>query len=292
METALTMNLVLQKTKNGSADGVRKLNVCGAQLNGIDVLAQFPNLEVCSLSVNDVYDLSVFGSVQNITELYMRRNNVSDFSNILHLAGLRHMRVLSLTENPVAQHPDYRSFVIACLPQLQKLDADDISADERAAASHMFPDVYEAAEAMSPIAASPLAAVGSAKFAASPRRSPPGEDLSVHRSGSFVRKSPPTEELAPVSSSTQGWDSIPVGGQPRLSRVGSASVLPRTNSRTGAAMKPVAKPATPVTPASTTPTASVVREESVVRSVNILLNELSPASLLAVRNHLDMLSQR
>ncbi len=41
------------------------------------------------------------------------------------------MRKLSLSENPLAEHPKYRLFVIKAIPQLEQLDNADVSTDER-----------------------------------------------------------------------------------------------------------------------------------------------------------------
>lgn len=57
---------------------------------------------------------------------YLRKNDVKDLHEIQHLAGLQHLRVLWLSDNPCADHPNYKQFVARTLPQLHKLDNDDI----------------------------------------------------------------------------------------------------------------------------------------------------------------------
>lgn len=50
---------------------------------------------------------------------------------------LPHLKVLWLSDNPCAEAPDYRSFVIAQLPSLEKLDNLDIMQEERKSAQHI-----------------------------------------------------------------------------------------------------------------------------------------------------------
>ena len=62
----------------------------------------------------------------------MRKNNLSSLAEIpRYLAGLKSLRKLSLSENPLAEHPKYRLFVIKALPYLEQLDNADVSTDER-----------------------------------------------------------------------------------------------------------------------------------------------------------------
>ncbi|KAG5460832.1 MAG: hypothetical protein BJ554DRAFT_7072, partial [Olpidium bornovanus] len=58
----------------------------------------------------------------NLTELYLRKNRISDISEVRHLAGLKKLRILWLCDNPCAQHPQYRTLVLKHLPWLEKLD--------------------------------------------------------------------------------------------------------------------------------------------------------------------------
>ena len=72
----------------------------------------------------------------------MRRNQLSDFKEVQHLASLtkleacyrfysstfnfssikKRMQVLWLHDNPISSDPNYRSKVIGLLPQVKKLD--------------------------------------------------------------------------------------------------------------------------------------------------------------------------
>lgn len=61
----------------------------------------------------------------------IRRNQVSELKEILHLRKLKNLQVLWLSENPVAKHPQYRLFCVKNLPNLIKLDDKNISPEER-----------------------------------------------------------------------------------------------------------------------------------------------------------------
>ncbi len=62
-----------------------------------------------------------------LKELYLRKNHISDISEIRHLIDLPELKVLWLCDNPCANIPNYREIVIKCLPNLEKLDNTPIS---------------------------------------------------------------------------------------------------------------------------------------------------------------------
>jgi hypothetical protein len=49
-------------------------------------------------------------------ELYLRKNYITDITEIQYLTGLRDLRVLWLCDNPCADHPLYRQLVAYALP--------------------------------------------------------------------------------------------------------------------------------------------------------------------------------
>ncbi|EKF31716.1 hypothetical protein MOQ_004445 [Trypanosoma cruzi marinkellei] len=141
MAGVLTENLVLQKTKVDSIQRVRKLNVCAAQLSDIGVLRRACNLEVLSLSLNDVSELGVLENCRRLCELYLRKNRVEDLNQVLHLSDSPYLTVLTLAENPICQDPNYRRFVIAAVGSLRRLDDVDILPQEREEACRVFPNL-------------------------------------------------------------------------------------------------------------------------------------------------------
>ena len=75
---------------------------------------------VCS--VNEITSLADFAFCVNLEELYIRKNNIQDLSEICHLRNLPKLRNLWLADNPCATGDLYRLTVLRTLPNLQKLD--------------------------------------------------------------------------------------------------------------------------------------------------------------------------
>ena len=137
----LTLNLVMQKARVDRPNLVRKLNVSGSQVDDIGIIEQLTALEVVSLAANDISDLGPLSPCESLTEVFLRKNDIVDLFQVLHLRGLSRLRSVTLNDNPISTHECYRKYVIAALPQVEKLDDVPISAEERAAARAEFPDV-------------------------------------------------------------------------------------------------------------------------------------------------------
>ena len=57
-----------------------------------------------------------------LAELYIRRNQLSDVSELDHLSALPNLKVVWLTGNPLSNEPGYRPRVLKKLQQVKKLD--------------------------------------------------------------------------------------------------------------------------------------------------------------------------
>ena len=57
-----------------------------------------------------------------LKELYLRKNSITDISDLVYLKHLPQLRVLWLSENPFTDVKNYRSTVLQNLPNLKKLD--------------------------------------------------------------------------------------------------------------------------------------------------------------------------
>ena len=73
-------------------------------------------------------------SGKKLAELYVRRNEIGSLQEIKYLKDLPNLRVLWLNDNPCADHELYRYYVIRNLPQVRKLDNQDVTQLERDAA--------------------------------------------------------------------------------------------------------------------------------------------------------------
>lgn len=82
--------------------------------------------EVLSLSVNHVSTLVHLQYCPKLSELYLRKNEIMDLSEILYLRHLRRMKVLWLADNPCAELPFYRAYILHHLPNLSKIDAEEL----------------------------------------------------------------------------------------------------------------------------------------------------------------------
>jgi len=89
------------------------------------------SLEVLSLSVNHISSLKDVQFSYNLRELYLRKNQICNFQELSYLANLPKLRILWLGENPIANRPNYRHYVISLLPQIERLDNQVITGEER-----------------------------------------------------------------------------------------------------------------------------------------------------------------
>ena len=121
MSKKLTLDLILsQSTKNNS--NLISLNVCGNNINDISLLAQYPSLEVISLSNNNIKDLTVFKNLKNLKKLNLKDNKISDFNQIESLKNCKQLESLSLKDNPISKEQNYQKRIREILPQLKRLD--------------------------------------------------------------------------------------------------------------------------------------------------------------------------
>jgi hypothetical protein len=129
--SSLSRELILAKCKTDNLKLLKNLNLWGVGIEDVSLLNQMPNIEVLSLSINKISSLKDFQNCTKLQELYVRRNNIKNLAEIRFLQKLPNLRTLWLQENPCADHPNYRQYVISHLPNLQKLDNLEVSADER-----------------------------------------------------------------------------------------------------------------------------------------------------------------
>ncbi|XP_053167702.1 cilia- and flagella-associated protein 410 isoform X2 [Hemicordylus capensis] len=98
----------------------------------ISICRELPNAEVITFSVNNISDLEPMSQCQNLTELYLRRNNITSLHELFHLKKLSRLRILWLSENPCCGSDPhrYRMTVLRNLPNLQKLDNQMVTEEE------------------------------------------------------------------------------------------------------------------------------------------------------------------
>jgi len=141
MGKPLTAELVIARSKTDNLYLVKNLNLWGNDLEDIRLLRQMPNVEVLSLSVNKISSLKEFANCPKLQELYLRKNNITDLSEIRFLTDLPSLRVLWLWDNPCSEMANYREIVIKVLPNLVKLDNNAITPEEKTAALKLNVDL-------------------------------------------------------------------------------------------------------------------------------------------------------
>jgi Leucine-rich repeat (LRR) protein len=110
---ALTEQMIRGKTRVDRLDEVRNLNLWGQDLDDVSLLAKLATVEILSLSVNKIASLRDFRHCTRLQELYLRKNEVSDVSELTYLTSLRDLKVLWLSDNPCADHPFYRQLTVS-----------------------------------------------------------------------------------------------------------------------------------------------------------------------------------
>ena len=126
----LTEEMVVARTRMSDFSAVKKLNCWGTELTDVSILRNMKNVEVLSLSVNNINTLADFQYCLSLQDLFVRKNNIKDLNEVCYLQGLPNLRNLWLGENPCAEKEGYRSAVLRALPNLQKLDDKIVSCDE------------------------------------------------------------------------------------------------------------------------------------------------------------------
>lgn len=104
----LSLDLIKQKCKTDNLTKITKLDVWSSELEEVSMVRELPALEICSLSLNKISSLKFFIYSHNLTELYLRKNQISDLFEVRNLKGCGKLKVLWLWDNPIAQHPLYR----------------------------------------------------------------------------------------------------------------------------------------------------------------------------------------
>ncbi|XP_012223703.1 uncharacterized protein [Linepithema humile] len=126
----LTEEMVVARTRMSDFSAVKKLNCWGTELTDVSILRKMKNVEVLSLSINNINTLADFQYCHKLQDLFIRRNNIKDLNEVCYLQGLPNLRNLWLGENPCAEKDGYRFAVIRALPNLEKLDDKVVSPEE------------------------------------------------------------------------------------------------------------------------------------------------------------------
>ena len=132
MSKQLTAEMIIKRARgNYDLSSIRKLNFWGQSLSDISVLCECTSLESATFSQNFITSLRCFKGMNNLRELSLARNAISDFREISYLSTCRNLIKLWLKDNPISKAWDYRIQIIRYIPQLRYLDDEEITQDER-----------------------------------------------------------------------------------------------------------------------------------------------------------------
>lgn len=132
MSKQLTAQMIIKRAKgNYDLSTIKKLNFWGQSLSDISIISECISLESATFSQNFITSLRCFQGMNNLRELSLAKNAISDFSEIAYLGTCRNLIKLWLKDNPISKVWDYRIQVIRLVPSLKYLDDEEISQDER-----------------------------------------------------------------------------------------------------------------------------------------------------------------
>ena len=138
-ELDLAYNLI-EKIENLDELGpcLKKLNLMGNQikkLNGFDSLTSLIEL---NLSKNKINKLKGLQGLINLRNLYLTSNKISNCNQVAYLTELPFLTELDFCYNDVQNKKFYRFQILYYIPQLMKLDGQDVTHFEKVHADNLF----------------------------------------------------------------------------------------------------------------------------------------------------------
>ncbi|CAH1110153.1 unnamed protein product [Psylliodes chrysocephalus] len=99
----------------------------------LDTVLEHPEkLEWLDLSFNQIINIDEsISKFPNLKMLYLHGNCINEFNEIAKLKLLHNLKHLTFHGNPISNHPRYRGFVVAVLPQLANLDFSAVTKTEK-----------------------------------------------------------------------------------------------------------------------------------------------------------------
>ncbi|GET92848.1 hypothetical protein, conserved [Leishmania tarentolae] len=301
MAGVLTVNLVLQRSKTDDIRRVKKLNVCASQIQDIGVLRQAVALEVLSMSLNEITELGALSNCHRLAELHLRKNQIRDINQVLHLSRLPCLEVLNLAENPISRDPNYRRFVVAAIPSLERLDDRDITDVERDNALSVFPQLLSFAPPPSRYA-QPMEGITPPTVQEREAQARANITPVSHSGATGSEAGHPNMYPRKVANNVGGFGGGGVHNGRGVSAATSNPTIHKTPpvSKYNESRRAAAPPPARSSPAARAQAGNDYQslssyppgpsEEGVVQAVKVLCSELSPEALDDVRRFLDSLS--
>lgn len=107
----------------------------------IENLHKLKKLEYLNLSMNNIELIENLDQLESLEKLDLTLNFIGNLQSVESLRSNLHLRELTLVGNYCADYKGYRNFVIATLPQLKRLDGEEIRRSDRIVASREYEQI-------------------------------------------------------------------------------------------------------------------------------------------------------
>lgn len=95
----------------------------GNLISRIENLGKLKKLQYLNLAINNIELIENLSKLESLSKLDLTLNFIGDIESVSSLQGNYNLKELILTGNPCTDYPNYRTFVIHKLPQLEVLDS-------------------------------------------------------------------------------------------------------------------------------------------------------------------------
>lgn len=118
-------------------DQLDTIDLSDNEIKRLDNFPLMPRLGTLLLNNNHIAKISSnLGSfIANLHSLVLTNNRITNLSDIDQIASLTKLEHISLMDNPVAHHPNYRVYIISCMPTLKSIDFMKVTATEKSEAA-------------------------------------------------------------------------------------------------------------------------------------------------------------
>ncbi|XP_018420154.1 PREDICTED: centriolin [Nanorana parkeri] len=136
----LSYNLLERIEKLEKQSRLRELNLSQNRISKIEGLEHMYNLQKLNLAGNEIEHIPVwFGKkIKALNTLNLKQNKIFSLQDVSRLKTLKDLTSLFLADNPIANLPHYRLFIIFHLRSLNVLDGQPITNQERQEAHERF----------------------------------------------------------------------------------------------------------------------------------------------------------
>eukprot|EP00946_MAST-07B_sp_MAST-7B-sp1_P004867 g4867.t1 len=92
-----------------------------------------PSLESIHVHDNSIETLSSLSCIPFVRSIDLSFNQIENIEDLSHLRACPYVEVFRCNDNPVAEHPDYRTKVLLALPRLREFDGEAVTLEDHSA---------------------------------------------------------------------------------------------------------------------------------------------------------------